>query len=93
MHQLLTISPPSPQELQCLPHYPSEVLPLFLYLGDTRHASAVATCSTLSIRALINMTGQPTCPASPVAGELCVEGPDGGELLPRLQELCHLIGE
>lgn len=82
-----------PQELQCLPHYPSEVLPLFLYLGDTRHASSVATVTALGIHAHINMTGLPICPASLSASELCVEGQDGAELLSRMQELCHFIGK
>ena len=86
------------QELACLPHYPSEVIPLSLYLGDTRHAACVATNAALGIRTRVHLAAaaagegtESSLPASLAEVSICVE--DGGELLGHLEELCRFIGE
>lgn len=48
----------TPVELEHLPRYPSEILPLFLYLGDRRHAYNAALNHDMKIHAHVNMAAE-----------------------------------
>ena len=45
-----------------MPHYPSEIVPLFLYLGDKRHACNAALNYDLRITSHV-LLGEETTPA------------------------------
>ena len=82
------------QELQALPHYPSEVLPLFLYLGDRRHAYNASLNSELKIRAHLSV-GREMYPAFPegiTELHLDVEDQPDQDLLSKFEEIFEFIG-
>ena len=89
------LSYPLMQELQHLPVLPSEVLPLFLYLGDRRHAYNAAMNYDLKIHAHVSM-GEELHSAFPGSvTELHVDVADcaDSDLLGRFEEICEFLGK
>jgi len=86
---------PLVQELQHLPFLPSEVLPLFLYLGDRRHAYNAAMNYDLKIHAHVNMGGELHSAFPGAIAELHVDVEDsaGSNLLERFEEICEFLGQ
>lgn len=81
------------QELQHLPHYPSEILPLFLYLGDKRHACNAALNYDLKITSHV-LLGEETAPAYPGKIESLQINirDDPRDQLP-FSEICEFLGK
>lgn len=86
---------PLVQELQHLPFLPSEVLPLFLYLGDRRHAYNAAMNYDLKIHAHVNMGGElhSAFPGAIAELHIDVEDSAGSNLLERFEEICKFLGQ
>jgi len=84
---------PLVQELQHLPFLPSEVLPLFLYLGDRRHAYNAAMNYDLKIHAHVNMGGElhSAFPGAIAELHIDVEDSAGSNLLERFEEICKFL--
>ena len=84
------------QELQHFPFYPSEILPLFLYLGDRRHAYNAAMNYDLKIHAHLNMAGELHSAFPGAVAELHIEVDDctgSSNLLARFEEMCTFLGQ
>lgn len=82
------------QELECLPHYPSEIVPLFLYLGDERHAYNAAMNYDVKIHVHLNVSHKLDIIYTGAISELRVEVCDDPttNLLPRFDDIVDFLG-
>lgn len=82
------------QELERLPLYPNEVVPLFLYLGDHRHAYNAAMNYDLRVHAHLNMAAElsPAYPGKIAEMRTEVKDESGTDLLARFQEIFEFLG-
>ena len=85
----------STQELEKLPRYPSEILPLSLYLGDSTHAYNAALNYGLKISIHVNSAAQlyPAFPGTISTLHVGVRDEEEEDLLGRFEEVCDFIGE
>ena len=92
--QVPVFIPYSAQELERLPLYPNEVVPLFLYLGDHRHAYNAAMNYDLRVHAHLNMAAElgPAYPGKIVEMRTEVKDETGTDLLARFQEIFDFLG-
>eukprot|EP00731_Ephydatia_muelleri_P023673 Em0015g1256a len=83
----------TPTELECLPHYPSEIIPLFLYLGDERHAFSAATNHDVKIHVHLNASHKLDTLYSGAISELRVEACDdpATNLLPKFGDIVDFL--
>ena len=87
--------PPIPtQELEHLPFYPSEILPLFLYLGDHRHAYNAALNYELKIHTHLNMGSELQTAYPSTIAELHIEVEDSpdADLFSHFEEIYKFLG-
>jgi hypothetical protein len=78
-----------------LPLYPSEILPLFLYLGDKRHAYNAALNYELKIRSHVNASRELYTAFPGSINELHIEIDDNPDvdILLKFKEACDYIGQ
>jgi hypothetical protein len=83
----------TPMELEHLPLYPSEILPLFLYLGDKRHAYNAALNYELKIRSHVNASRELYTAFPGSINELHIEIDDNPDvdILLKFKEACDYI--
>lgn len=83
----------TPRELECLPHYPSEIIPSFLYLGDERHAFNAATNYDIKIHVHLNVSHKIDTLYTGAISELRVETCDDPttDLLPRFNDIVDFL--
>lgn len=76
-----------------MPHYPSEILPLFLYLGDKRHACNAALNYDLKITShvLLGEESDPAYPGKIESLQVNVRD-DPRDQLP-FSEICEFLGK
>ena len=94
MHSRL---PVVPQELNNLPFYPSEILPLYLYLGDHRHAYNASLNYDLKIHTHLRLGNDqelpPALPASTEELHIDVEDTPQSDLRSHFENIVDFIGE
>ncbi|XP_065893320.1 serine/threonine/tyrosine-interacting-like protein 1 [Dysidea avara] len=80
-------------ELEHMPRYPSEVLPLFLYVGDHGHACNASMNYDMKINSHINMIAglPPSYPGSISELHVDVEDKEDTDLLARFEEIYSYI--
>lgn len=85
------------QELQNLPCFPSEILPLFLYLGDHRHAYNASLNYDLKLHHHIRLAKDqelpPAFPESTNELHINIEDTPQADLASRFEEITEFIGE
>ncbi len=83
------------QELQALPCYPSEILPLFLYLGDRRHAYNASLNYELKIRAHLSLGSEMyhAFPEGITELHFDVEDHSGQNLVSKFEEIFKFLGK
>ena len=85
------------QELQNLPCFPSEILPLFLYLGDHRHAYNASLNYDLKLHNHIRLGNDqelpPAFPESTNELHIDVEDTPEADLASRFEEIVEFIGK
>ena len=83
------------QELEKLPRYPSELLPLSLYLGDSTHAYNAALNYAMKISIHVNSSVElyPAFPGTITTLHVGVRDEGEEDLLGRFEEVCDFIGE
>ncbi|XP_019853001.1 PREDICTED: serine/threonine/tyrosine-interacting-like protein 1 [Amphimedon queenslandica] len=83
----------TPKELEHLPHYPSEILPHFLYLGDERHAYNPLLSYDIKIKGHINVSSDLYSAWPETVNEVHVDVQDvpQANLLERFEEVCSFI--
>lgn len=83
------------QELQNLPRYPSEIVPLFLYLGERCHAYNAALNYDLKIRAHISLVAglEPAYPDTIANLHYDVSDEPGQDLLSKFDEMFEFLGK
>jgi serine/threonine/tyrosine-interacting-like protein 1 len=83
------------QELQNLPRYPSEILPLFLYLGERCHAYNAAMNYDLKIHAHISLGTELESAYPGTITELHYDISDepGQDLLSKFDEIYEFLGQ
>lgn len=83
------------QELQKLPRYPNEVLPLFLYLGDRHHAYNAALNYDLKIHAHLSLGSElhAAYPGSIAELHFDVEDKQDEDLMSKFEEIYEFLGK
>lgn len=88
---------PLSQELQNLPCFPSEILPLFLYLGDHRHAYNASLNYDLKLHNHLRLGNDqelpPAFPESTNELHIDVEDTPQADLSSRFEEIVQFIGK
>ncbi len=83
------------QELLSLPRYPSEILPLFLYLGDRHHAYNASLNYDLKIHVHLSLGSKlyPAFPEGVTELHLDVDDQPDQDLLSKFEEIYEFLGE
>lgn len=83
------------QELQNLPRYPSEILPLFLYLGERCHAYNAAMNYDLKMHAHVSLGAELESAYPGTIAELHYDVSDepGQDLLSKFDETYEFLGQ
>lgn len=78
-----------------MPHYPSEILPHFLYLGDERHAYNPLLNYDMKIKGHINVSSDLYSAWPETINEVHIDVQDvpQANLLERFEEVCSFIGK
>jgi serine/threonine/tyrosine-interacting-like protein 1 len=82
-------------ELEKLPRYPAEILPLSLYLGDRSHAYNAALNYNMKIAVHVNVAAElyPAYPATISTLHVPAKDEESEDLLQRFEEVCEFIGK
>ena len=93
-HQCRVSSSSPTQELQCLPRYPSEILPLFLYLGDRQQAFNASVNHDLKIHAHLSIGAglQSAYPGKISELHFDIEDKPDEDLFSRFEEIFEFLG-